>query len=239
MATPFHPLLVSLIQSHWAKFLVIVILQVDWQIPVSPQDHHKSAFHTHVRLYEFLRLPFGLKTAPNTFQRILNTVFADHLHQWMTVYVDDIIMWASTYRDALHTYELLFARSVQAGIQFKPSKCTFFAKEIQVLGLTITEYGRKPTSKGIKAISKMEPPSNVTGLKRFLGLCNFFRDYIPNMPSRTQQLRQLLKKDIPFKWTLHHTKEFEDLKRAVTGSDVMLYHPDWNSPFELHVDASK
>ena len=49
----------------------------------------------------------------------------------------------------------------------------------------------------------------------------------------------LLKKDIPFKWTLHHTKEFEDLKRAVTSSDVMLYHPDWNSSFELHVDASK
>ena len=54
--------------------------------------------------------PCGLKTAPNTFQRILNTIFADYLHQWLTVYVDDIIMWAHTYCDALHTYELLFAR---------------------------------------------------------------------------------------------------------------------------------
>lgn len=59
------------------------------------------------------------------------------------------------------------------------------------------------------------------------------------MPSWTQHLCQLLKKDTPSKWTLLHTKEFEDLKLAVTGREVMLYHPDWNSPFELHVNASK
>ncbi|XP_078374474.1 uncharacterized protein LOC144658021 [Oculina patagonica] len=159
-----------------------------WQIPLHSQDRHKSAFCTHVGLYEFLRLPFGLKTAPNTFQRILNTVFADYLHQWLTVYVDDIIMWAQTHHDALRCYELLFARAVKVGIQFKPTKCTFFAKELQVLGHTITEHGRKPNSKGVEAISSMEPPSNTTSLKRFLGLCNFFRDYIPNMPSRTQHL---------------------------------------------------
>lgn len=125
------------------------------------------------------------------------------------------------------------------GIQFKPTKCTFFAKELQVLGHTTTEHGRKPNSKGVEAITSMEPPSNTTSLKSFLGLCNFFRDYIPNMPSSTQHLRQLLKKDTPFQWTTNHTKEFEDLKGAVTSPNVMLFHPDWNSPFELHVDASK
>ena len=101
-----------------------------WQIPLRSQDRHKSAFCTHVGLYEFLRLPFGLKTAPNTFQRILNTVFADYLHQWLTVYVDDIILWAQKHHDALQCYELLFARAVKVGIQFKPTKCTFFAKEL-------------------------------------------------------------------------------------------------------------
>lgn len=68
-----------------------------WQIPLSPQDRHKSAFCTRVGPYEFLRLPFGLKTAPKTFQRILNTVFADYLHQWLKVYVDGIIMWSHTH----------------------------------------------------------------------------------------------------------------------------------------------
>ena len=79
-----------------------------WQILLRSQDHHESAFCTHVGLYEFLQLPFGPKTAPNTFQKILNTVFADYLHQWLTVYVRDIIMWAQTHRDAHRSYELLF-----------------------------------------------------------------------------------------------------------------------------------
>ena len=80
------------------------------------------------------------------------------------------------------------------GIQFKPLKCTFFAKEIQVLGHTNTKHGRKTNWKGIEAILSIDTPPNTTSLKRFLGLCNFFRDYIPNMPSRTKYLRELLKK---------------------------------------------
>jgi len=67
-----------------------------WEIPICQSDQHKTAFCTHLGLYEFLRLPFGLKTAPNTFQRILNTVFADYLHKWLVVYMDDIIQWAMT-----------------------------------------------------------------------------------------------------------------------------------------------
>ena len=60
-----------------------------WQIPLRKEDHHKSAFSTHVGLYHFFRLPFGLRTASNTFQRIPNTVFAVYLHRWLIVYVHD------------------------------------------------------------------------------------------------------------------------------------------------------
>ena len=77
-----------------------------WQISIRQSDRHKTAFCTHLRLYEFLRLPFGLKTAPNTFQRILNTVFADYLHKWLVVYVNDIIQWAMFYKEALEHYKV-------------------------------------------------------------------------------------------------------------------------------------
>lgn len=210
-----------------------------WQIPLRKQDQPKSAFCTHVGLYHFLRLPFGMKTAPSTFQRILNTVFADYLHRWLIAYVDDLITWAQTQREALHQYSLLLERAVQVNIQFKPSKCVFFATEIELLGHYVNQAGRKPNSRGIEAITAMNSPANITQLKQFLGLCGYFRDYVPNMSNHTLALRQLLKKGVPFHWTSEHEKDFKALKHLVTGPTVMLYHPRWDDNFEVHVDASK
>ena len=210
-----------------------------WQISIRQSDRHKTAFCTHLGLYEFLRLPFGLKTAPNTFQRILNTVFADYLHKWLVVYVDDIIQWAMSDREALEHYSLLFQRLVKVGMQLKPSKCIFFAREIEILGHRVTQDGRTPISRGVEAILSMPTPTNISAVKRFLGLCGYFRDFIPCMSTRTQALRSLLKKGVSFQWTEETAREFQDLKQAITGPDVMLFHPDWNAPFELHVDASK
>ena len=172
-----------------------------WQIPIRPSDQHKTAFCTHLGLYEFLRLPFGLKTAPNTFQRILNTVFADYLNKWLVVYVDDIIQWSMTDEEALAHYSLLFQRLVQVGMQLKPSKCSFFAREIEILGHRITQEGRTPLNKGVEAILSMPTPTNISAVKRFLGLCGYFRDFIPCMSTRTHTLRSLLKKSISFQWT--------------------------------------
>ena len=210
-----------------------------WQIPLRKQDQPKSAFCTHVGLYHFLRLPFGMKTAPSTFQRILNTVFADYLRRWLIAYVDDLITWAQTQREALHQYSLLLERAVQVNIQFKPSKCVFFATEIELLGHYVNQAGRKPNSRGIEAITAMNSPANITQLKQFLGLCGYFRDYVPNMSNHTLALRQLLKKGVPFHWTSEHEKDFKALKHLVTGPTVMLYHPRWDDNFEVHVDASK
>ena len=70
-------------------------------------------------------------------------------------------------------------------------------------------------------------------------MVNYFRDYVRNMVSRTKHLRSLLCKGTPFVWTDAHEVEFTDLKDALLSQDTMLYHPDWNSPFELHTDAGK
>ena len=152
-----------------------------WQIPIRQSDQHKTAFCTHLGLYEFLSLLFGLKKAPNTFQRILNTVFADYLHKWLVVYVDDISQWVMTDEEALAQYSLLFQRLVKVGMQLKPSKCTFFATEIEILGHRITQEGQTPISKGVETTLSMPTPTNTSAVKRFLGLCGYFRDFIPCM----------------------------------------------------------
>ena len=114
-----------------------------------------------------------------------------------------------------------------------------FAREIEILGHLVTQEGRTPISRGVEAILSMPSPTNISSVKRFLGLCGYFRDFIPSMSTRTQALRSLLKKGVSFQWIEQTDRKFQDFKQAITGPDVMLYHPDWNAPFELHVDVSK
>ena len=154
-----------------------------WQVLVNPDHVHKTTFATHLDLYEFTRMSYGLQTAPQTFQNILNSVFADFLYQWLTIYIDDVIVWANTDLEALSCYELVFERAAKFGIQFKPTKCAFFSQDLEILGHHVTPLGRFPTSKGTEAISAMPCPHNVSSVKQFLGVVNYFRDYVHNMAS--------------------------------------------------------
>ena len=153
--------------------------------------------------------------------------------------MDDLILLSNSTEEALHHYELLLQTADQYGIQFKPSKCTVFAKNIDILGHRITQEGRYPSDKRVKVILNLSHPRNTTEVKKCLGLCGFFREYIRNMSARTFNLRNLLKKEIPFFWTEIHEKEFLDMKNAITSTECMLLYPNWSSEFELHVDASK
>ena len=116
-----------------------------WQVLVNPRHVHKTAFSTHLGLYEFLRMPYGLKTAPQTFQRILNSIFSDMLYNWLIIYIDDLIVWSDNETEALQHYDQVFQCAIDFGIQFKPTKCEFFSQDLQVLGHHITPTGRFPT----------------------------------------------------------------------------------------------
>ena len=115
-----------------------------------------------------------------------------------------------------------------------------FSKNLEILGHQITPESRFPTQKRTEAISAMPRPHNVSSLKHFLGMVGYFRDYVKNMSTRTfKHLHVLVKKGTPFLWTSAHEAELNDLKDTLTSSDTMLFHPDWNAPFEVHTDASK
>ena len=192
-----------------------------WQVLVNPDYVHKTAFETHLGLYELLRMPNGLKAARRTFQNILNSVFADFLYQWLMIYTDDVIVWANTDHEALSRFELVFECAAKFGIQFKPSKCVFFSQDLEILGHCVTPSGWFPTYKGTEAISAMPCPHNVSSVKRFLGIVNYFRDYVHNMASRFKHLHSLLCKGVPFVWTDAHEAEFCDFKRC---SDISRYN---------------
>ena len=105
-----------------------------WQVPLRKADRHKTAFTTHLGLFQFRRLPFGLKTAGATFQRILNTIYCDYIYKFMIIYIDDLIIYSNSAEDALNHYELVLKRASERGIHLKPSKCLFFSKSLHILG---------------------------------------------------------------------------------------------------------
>ena len=208
-----------------------------WQVPVNPQHIPKTAFVTHFGL--LFRMPYALKTAPQTSQHILNTVYSNFLYQRFIIYFDDSVIWSSEPTEALQLYEKVFRRAQKFGLQFKPQKCYFFSHDLGIFGHRITPAGRFPTVKGTKAIVNMPRPRNARGAKRFIRMVGYFREYIKNISTRTQHLRSLLHNRLPFVWTGHNEHEFNDLKNALVSLDVMLYHPNWNAPFKVHTDASK
>ena len=130
------------------------------------------------------KLTFGLKTAPNIFQRSLNTVSTDYLHKWLVVYVDDHSV-DSNWRGSPCKLFVVVSETGESwhgtlvGMQLKPSKCTFQAREIEILGHRITQEVRTHINNGVEAILSMHTATNISAVKCFLGLCGYFRDFIP------------------------------------------------------------
>ena len=154
-------------------------------------------------------------------------------------YVDDLILRSMSDYGALEHYEQIFKCAAQVGMQFKPSKCTFFSTHLEVIGHIVTPNGRIPDPKKVQAISDFPMVNFQTAVQKFLRMVGFYGHHIPSFAQRTYHLRELLQKDRKFQLTAQVEAEFNDLIAALTGPDVFLRYPDWSKPFQVHTDASQ
>lgn len=111
------------------------------QIPMKPEDVEKTAFITPWGLYEYLRMPFGLKGAPFSCQRAVDAVIDDAKFQYALVYMDDCVVYSKTFEDHLEHLTTIFQRFRDADLKFKPQKCFFFCSQISYLGHVVTGCG--------------------------------------------------------------------------------------------------
>ena len=116
-------------------------------------------------------------------------------------YVNDLIVHSRSDYGALEHYEQIFKGAAQVGMQFKPSKCTFFSTHLEVLGHIVTPNGRIPDPKKVQAISDFPMVNSQTAVQKFLGMVGFYRHHIPSFAQRTYHLRELLQKDKKFQPT--------------------------------------
>ena len=119
-------------------------------------------------LYEFLKMPFGLSNAPATFMRMMDKIFGDQNFQTLLIYLDDILVPASTFEQMLERLEMVFNRLEQYSLKVKQEKCHFFKKKIHFLGHVVSEAGIGTDPEKTRAIREWSPISNETELRSFL-----------------------------------------------------------------------
>lgn len=207
------------------------------QIEVEKKDRQKTAFSTQNGHFEFLRMPFGLKTAPATFQRTMDNVLRGLQGLHCMVYLDDIIIYSNSLNEHLEKLRTIFDRLRATNLKIQLDKSEFLRKEVLYLGHTITKDGLKPNNDKIDAVLKYPLPKTTTEIKSFLGLVGYYRKFIKDFAKITQPLTACLKKRNGIVIDQKYIDAFNKCKELLTHSPLLQY-PDYDKPFVLTTDAS-
>lgn len=200
------------------------------QLTVKEEDREKSAFRSHRGLYQFKRLPFGLRNGPSAFQRVMQGVLSPFLWLFALVYIDDIVVFSKTYKEHLVHLRAVFDAIIEAKLTLSPPKCHLGYSSILLLGLKVSRLGLSTHKEKIRAIIEIDRPSNPKELSSFLGMTIYFSQFVPFYSDWAAPLFRLLKKDTKWNWTADHETSFESLKQSLCAAPV-LAHPSQGHPY--------
>ena len=224
------------------KFFAVLDLTSGYhQMALSKSDRRLTAFMTDKGLFEFNRVPFGLKGAPSYFQHTMSQeVLTGLLGSICEVYLDDIIVFAEDEDELLKRLEIVFKRLMLKGITANPDKCHFGLTQIEYVGHLINYLGMHFSEEKLNKVLHFDRPHTQAGMKSFLGLINYFRDHVEHFAGITKPLNdQLLNytKRKVLQWTPDLDLAFEQAKQAVYTCKF-VYYVDDHLELYLHTDAS-
>ena len=215
-------------------FSKLDLVKAFYQIPVAEDDVAKTAVITPFGLFEFLRMPFGLRNAAQTFQRFIDQITRDL--EFAYVYIDDILVASKSEEEHKQHLRILFERLQMHGLTVNPAKCVFSTSSISFLGHEISPAGIKPLAGRVKGIVDFPKPTTDKMLRKFLGMINHYHRFIRNAAKTMAPLHALLK-DKQIQWTEEAERAFEESKRMV-AERTMLAFPAKTAFLSLAVDAS-
>ena len=195
-----------------------------WQIPLSKESTLLTTFITPYGRYCFNRLCFGISSAPEHFQRRMSQLLEGL--DGVVCQMDDILVHAETQEQ--HDARLLavLKRLELAGVTLKREKCEFAKTSVKFLGQIIDGTGVKADPDKVRAVTNMEEPTDVSGVRRFLGMVNRLGKYLPHLAEKTQPLRELLKKTNMWAWGDPQQTAFESIKQELSQPPgLALYSP--------------
>lgn len=206
------------------------------QVPLDKYSSKICTFSTIFGRYRFLRLPYGLASAPEVFQERMQEIFDDI--KGVKVFIDDIIIASKDEIDHIAKLKLVFERAKKFNLKFNKDKCKFGLNEVTYMGVKITANGLKPDDSKVDALKNMPRPQDVTGVQRFLGVLTYLGRFIPNLSEKTAPLRELIKKDRIFEWGESQEKAYVKLKNILCQKPCLKFF-DINKPVTISVDSSK
>ena len=206
------------------------------QIRLDEASIPKTAFTCEMGLFEYLRLPFGLNTAPACFQRMMNVVLSEIIGNGCFVYIDDIVIYGRTKEEHDQNLRRVLLRLREYGLRTKLSKCEICVRVLKLLGHIVDKDGIHTDPEKCAAISKMPRPFNAREVRRFLGATGYYRDLIPGYARLASPLYKLTHKESEFSWSPECAKAFNQLKTALLSDNCVAY-PDINRPYNLYTDA--
>ncbi|UYV84822.1 hypothetical protein LAZ67_X003634 [Cordylochernes scorpioides] len=208
-----------------------------WQVPIHPDSRPLLAFATIDGLYQPTRLPFGLKTSPQIYERAINQVLQGHGLDCVAHYFDDFVIYSETLEEHQEHLRKFFAFCDAENLQLNLTKCEFFRQTIEFLGYTITAGTTTPLIRNTDVIHAIPPPNNRKTLQSFLGAVNVYNKFIPDYARLRTPLNNLLKKDVTWDWDDKCQKAFTSLKESLTQHPVLHLYKD-ELPCQVYCDAS-
>jgi hypothetical protein len=207
------------------------------QIPIHPNDQHKTTFTCPYGTFAYRRMPFSLCNAPASFQRCMMAVFSEFIEEIIEVFMDDFSIYGKTFADCLANLDKVLTRCWEVDLVLNWEKFHFKVKQGILLGHVISERGIEVDKAKVEAVEKLPPPTDIKSLRSFLGHAGFYKRFMKDFSKITKPLTNLLQKDVPFDFNEKCLTGFRTLKRALITAPIIQLS-DWSQPFEIMCDAS-
>ncbi|XP_076040903.1 uncharacterized protein LOC143025315 [Oratosquilla oratoria] len=211
------------------------LLKGYYQVRLTERSRAISAFVTPEGLYEFSVLPFGLRNAPATFQRLMNRLTAGM--DGVRCYLDDIVVFGDTWELHLSRLKSLLAVLAANNLTVNLAKSEFGHARVTFLGHVVGQNEVRPVAAKIAAIQQYPTPDDKKAVMRLIGMAGYYRRFCPNFSSIVAPMTDLLSGKKAFRWSQMCQDSIESLKTLLSNAPV-LRAPNLEKPFTLHVDAS-
>lgn len=217
-------------------FTVLDLSSGFWQMKLDEKSSNLTTFMTPFGRFRWNRVPFGLNSAPEMFQRRMVKIFGDI--PGVEIYFDDLAIAGVDAEDHDFILSQVVERALENNVKFNADKLQYRQNRVKFMGHTIGEGEICPLDKDVRAVTQMPKPNNVSDVSRLLGLLKYLAKFIPNLSKRTSHLRNLTHNGVKWEWTNDHDGEFRDLCESLGKAPVLaIFDPE--KPCKVQTDSSK